>query len=486
MKKNKLPVNIILSMIMLSISLVVLWIIFYYATLGMIRRNMRLQTETSSDAIISAVEEKLQTLENTAFELSHDPQILKICTSKNTLSFYDAAASYDRKIKDADNAVLFRSDGSYYRMKGNISNTTLKRCFYLMEQKNGYIVTVTSNNNSYICSYRSVISDNSEVGAVAALIDRSRIERILGMFNDLDYLGVALLSSDHILCSNRDIQPDDLNDIRTDALYVKEKGIGLSGCKLLVWCDGTLSESLSSYFRIALPVTIAILIPVIIFFMFFLRRSVATAIELDKERTLLSLLKKQISAHFTVNTLNVVRALINKDDKEAAANICNELSTLLRYANAGDEYISLPEEFFVLRQYIGIMQARYPDKIDVDIEDDDLPDEHLIPRMLLQPVIENAITHGLEGKKGTIRIYVEDKTDHILIHICDNGKGISPEDLEELRQQINSSDSLESHELEHVALKNIQRRIHMVCGEEYGITISSEKDKGSEVCLKLP
>ena len=57
-------------MIMLSISLVVLWIIFYYATLGMIRRNMRLQTETSSDTIISAVEEKLQTLENTAFELS--------------------------------------------------------------------------------------------------------------------------------------------------------------------------------------------------------------------------------------------------------------------------------------------------------------------------------------------------------------------------------------------------------------------------------
>jgi len=99
-------------------------------------------------------------------------------------------------------------------------------------------------------------------------------------------------------------------------------------------------------------------------------------------------------------------------EKEPAAHICDELSTLLRYANAGDEYISLLEEFYVLRQYVGIMQARFPGKI----EEEDYFDEVYVPRMLLQPLVENAIQHGLNGA-GKVRVSAEKKGEGTKVYL---------------------------------------------------------------------
>jgi sensor histidine kinase YesM len=207
--------------------------------------------------------------------------------------------------------------------------------------------------------------------------------------------------------------------------------------------------------------------------------------DLEKERTLVSLLKKQISAHFTVNTLNVVRALINKGEKATAARICDELSTLLRYANAGDEYISLLEEFYVLEQYIGIMQARYPGRIEADFEEDDAFADIVIPRMLIQPIIENAVVHGLSGKSGKVKISADAGTD-LTITVSDDGIGMNEATLQALRAGIESDEGVESPELKHMALKNIERRIKMVCGSEYGLKIESKRDEGTRVMVRLP
>lgn len=492
MKERENLRKLIFIMAALSASLVFLWVVFYYLTLGIIRRNMRLQAETSSEVIMSSVEEKLLLLEDAAYELSKTEGITGLVKATDPLSFYDAGAlvsGSDVKLSggsiDADNIIVFNERGLFYRLKGTISNTAINRALYLMNNQEGRTITVTYNNNSYLGPYEPVYIDGQKKGYVLLLMEQTRIERIIGAYNNFDYLRVALFAGDRLLCSNTGLSLEAVANAREKAAFFREKEIGLSGYRLLVYFEKSVPEWFSTYFRVALPVTVMILIGVITFFMLFLRRHM---FELLMERTLFSLLKKQISAHFTVNTLNVVRALINKGEKQAAARICDELSTLLRYANAGDEYISLQDEFYVLEQYVGIMQARYPGRIEAEVEaDDSFADIH-IPRMLIQPIIENAIVHGLAGEKGIIRVSASVAGEKLCVSVTDNGRGMSKEELETLNRSIHEENEGEAgtNELKGVALKNIERRIKMVCGPEYGLSIESTPGKGTKVLMILP
>lgn len=492
MKEKETPRKLMLIMAALSASLVFLWVVFYYLTLGLIQKNMQIQAETSSEVIMSNVEEKLLLLEEAAYELSKTDGITELAVATDPLSFYDAGAAVsESNVRlsgnsiDADNIIVFNADGLFYRLKGTISNTAINRAFYLMGDPGGHTITVTYNNNSYLGPYEPVYVDGQKKGYVLLLMEQVRLEKMLSVYNNLDYLRVALFSGDKLLCSNQDLSFDDVTNARAKATFIKEKEIGLSGYRLLVYCENNVSEWLSGYFRVALPVTIVILIGVVAFFMHYLRRNMFLLL---KERTLFSLLKKQISAHFTVNTLNVVRVLINKDEKQAAARICDELSTLLRYANAGDEYISLLDEFYVLEQYVGIMQARYPGKIEAEIEPDDSFSDIHIPRMLIQPLIENAIVHGLAGEEGKVSVSASVSDGRLCVSVTDNGRGMSKEELEALNRSIHEENEGEAgtNELKGVALKNIERRIKMVCGPEYGLSIESTPGKGTKVLLILP
>ncbi|MCR5675791.1 MAG: histidine kinase [Lachnospiraceae bacterium] len=481
------------AMFGLSVCLVLLWVTFYFLTLDVIRRNLKLQAETASEAIIAGVEGNLLSLEDAAYDLGHDSGVIRMALAGDAVSFYRAGGELMREngalrsgFRDIDNVIVFRSEDQFYRLKGTVSNTTLRRLFYMIENQESRIITVTSNDRTYIGLCGEIIDGGKTVGHVALLQEQARIERLLGTYNDLDYLGVALLSGDRVLSSNKEIRTVEVERIREQAVFVREREIGISGYRLLVWCEDSIAAWLSGYFRLAMPVTVAVLVLIMLFFIRYLRRHMVEPIELEKERTLLTLLKKQIGAHFTVNSLNVIRALINKGEKEEAAHICDELSVLLRYANAGDEYITLLREFFVLEQYVGIMQIRYPDRIEAQIEVDDAFAEIQIPRMLIQPLVENAIVHGLSDGSGIIRLWADIEEQAVIVHVSDNGRGMDSEKLERLREMIRCADTAENGELQHVALQNIERRIRLVCGPAYGLSISSAPGEGTEVSVRLP
>ncbi|MBR4725221.1 MAG: histidine kinase [Lachnospiraceae bacterium] len=549
-KKDKgLIRRFLLIMGLFSISLVMLWIGFYSLTASITRSNMKQQVETWSESVISEVEEELLILEDAAYELKHNESIIRMTAIDDEMQFYESGgrlsaddALITRNLKNTDNAIVFNGNGVFYRLKGMVSNTLLNRAYFLMKNGTDPVITLMSNGSAYIGSYEAVMQDNAVTGYVLILTEQSRIERLLSEYNELDYINTALYSKDRLLCSNRQFSEEEIAERLEDAIISKEFDIGLSGFRMLVFCDDTLAKPVTGYFRIILPFTVVILVVVMIFFAGYLRKHmiepinsvIANSLEnrdaplpstgevyfdglvdhvndmlvriedrekalyesemklkeadLEKERTLVSLLKKQINAHFTVNTLNVVRALIYKGEKEQAARICDELSTLLRYANAGDEYISLLEEFYVLEQYLGIMKVRYPGTIEEDIDEDDSFADIYIPRMLLQPIVENAIVHGLGGRKGMIRIGAHIDGEEAVISIEDDGKGMDASEVAELTDEINSSDSdvSSSQIIQHIALKNIQKRIKMVCGESYGMIISSEPGRGTRVDVHLP
>ncbi len=554
MMKKGLYNKYIISVSALGICLVFLWAFFYLLTIEAARRNIALQAQTGSDTIISGVEEALLSLENTAGLLSKNPELSEAASNTEPLLFYDQCASFLSgtqllffNSEKADHIIVYNEDGLFYRLKGSAPNTTLKRIFNRMENSTSRTLSVTSNEKTYIGSFEEIRSGGRKTGYVALLIDQSRLERLLGIYNDLDYLSAVLLSEGQLLCAGRETDITDLEEIRRSAVFMKEKAIGLSGFRLLVYCKSFLSSQFSFFFRLALPLTALILGLVVVFFIRYQNRHMVEPInsviagtrraeasplphtgeetidglvdhvnemllqiedrekalyesririrefELEKERTLIFLLKKQINAHFTVNTLNVVRALINKGEREMAAGICDELSTLLRYANAGEETISLLEEFYVLEQYLGIMQARYPDRLHVEIEADDSFEDVFIPRMLIQPVVENAILHGLAGEEGEILITADITDNGITILVRDNGKGMEEEKLREILRDISEKEIPASEEnipasagVSHIALKNIQRRIRLVCGEQYGLKLSSRPGEGTEVRILLP
>ncbi len=211
-------------------------------------------------------------------------------------------------------------------------------------------------------------------------------------------------------------------------------------------------------------------------------------IRIEHQNAVIFSLKKQINAHFTVNSLNSVRALIKKKENDRAAEICDGLSGLLQYANAGDETIAVLDEFSMLERYLAIMHARYPNKFTANLEFDDELADVKIPRMLLQPVVENAILHGFRGENiGEINILCEIKGKTVRLSVNDNGCGINEKVLETLREDLRHYSYADiAQGLSHVALPNIQKRIQTDFGSDFGVTIESEQGKGTSVTLILP
>lgn len=496
MKKGQILKNFIMAIGALGIILVFIWVFFYVLTRFVIDRNLAEQTKSSSEAIIYGIEEELLMMENSAIELAGNEDIINMLKEEDTYSFYKAGAILSEEksgisgyMQGSENVVVFDENGRFFRLRGSVDNTALNKAFLLANGKNSGVIGISTGDQNYIGTFEAVKDEQKTLGYTMLLSDEVKIERMLRTYNQSEDIGVILYSGDRILCSDKHLEHASLDRIREEAAMVYEKEVGLSGFGLLLYSYGAGLAGVTSYFRVALPVTIIILLFTVGFFAWYVKNKMVEPIELIRERTEKYLLKKQINAHFTVNTLNVIRALIYKGDKEEASDTCDELARLLRYANDGEDMILLSEEFYTLEQYLKIMCTRYQGMIDIEMDDDDFYEELLVPRMLLQPIVENAVTYGLAGSKGKISISAQVAGENLFIKISDNGKGMSKEKLKEVKKTITDADSLEINEpkeLRHISLQNIERRIKTECGDKYGIDIGSELGRGTEVTVHLP
>lgn len=443
------------------------------------------------------------------------------------------------------NIILYDTGGRFYRFKGGMSNTVLRSIFKeLSPDSLPQNLTCTSDGMYYI-GYASGIYENGDLlGCTAMLLEETEIKRIFDVYDQMPYLGIALTAGDSVVYSNQEsITRDILLNKRAAAFYT-EKKIGLTPFSVLVYYNNTGADRISIIFSVIMLVTVFLLFAIVIRFLQFWQRrffhpiggviceveqfdgersraltptgeayfdGLVTEIngmivrieekeaelarsrellyvtELQKQRALIISLKKQINAHFTVNTLNSVRALIKKNENDRAEEICDGLSGLLQYANAGDETITLLDEFSMLERYLAIMRARYPGKFTENLEFDDELAEARIPRMLLQPVVENAILHGFHNQDGgVLHISGEVDRDSIRLQVADNGRGMRADALQALREHLKDYLGDAAQGLSHVALPNIQTRIRASFGSDYGVTIESELGTGTRVTIILP
>lgn len=200
----------------------------------------------------------------------------------------------------------------------------------------------------------------------------------------------------------------------------------------------------------------------------------------------LRLLQEQINPHFLYNTLDTVIWLIEGNELEKAVNIVVSLSEFFRLVlSRGQDFITIREEEMHIRSYLEIQQVRYSDILKFDISIDPQLYGYRILKLTLQPLVENSLYHGIKYKRAEGRIEVIGRADNGLIHflVRDNGVGMEEAELVKLQEEIQKP----CKETEKgFGLANVNERIRMNFGPQYGMKIDSEKNKGTCVSITIP
>ncbi|WP_163539493.1 histidine kinase [Gracilibacillus sp. YIM 98692] len=198
----------------------------------------------------------------------------------------------------------------------------------------------------------------------------------------------------------------------------------------------------------------------------------------------LDALQHQINPHFIYNTLASIKFMIRQEKKEIASDTIDSFISLIQNSLSNvEETITVEQELENLKNYVQINQARYGDRIKVNylISPDCLP--LYLPKLVLQPFIENAFFHAFTKKKaGFIQILIAQKDNYLICEIIDNGDGLAPDQLDDKTIKTKEKRQLFSG----IGVKNVHERIQLLYGKDYGVKIDSEPLKGTKVMVKLP
>jgi two-component system sensor histidine kinase YesM len=209
-----------------------------------------------------------------------------------------------------------------------------------------------------------------------------------------------------------------------------------------------------------------------------------------KRMSELKLLQAQINPHFLYNTLDSIIWMAEGKKHEEVVLMTSALAKLFR-ANItkNTEFISIRVEIEHITNYLLIQKMRYEDNLDYVIDVSDTILSYKTLKILLQPFVENAIYHGIKNMphSGMVTITAEEKEDKIVFKVTDNGVGIPPEKLQKiLRSEDNLSNDNLSNDRKSIGIANVNERIKLYFGIEYGVSISSSPGEGTIVTITLP
>jgi two-component system sensor histidine kinase YesM len=210
------------------------------------------------------------------------------------------------------------------------------------------------------------------------------------------------------------------------------------------------------------------------------------ALVIKQKEIKFKMLANQVNPHFLFNVLETIRMKAHTNGENEIANTVKSLGQLLRHnLEMGQEPISLADEIMVVRKYLDIQRFRFGDKIDYNLPPPEETNDCSILPMILQPVVENAIIHGLENKlgKGTVTVRLEKGRKHLRLTVSDDGIGIELEKLQQLMRSLNEPDDESNH---HIGLRNVHQRLQLHYGSEFGLAIESEPREGTKVTIHFP
>jgi two-component system sensor histidine kinase YesM len=216
-----------------------------------------------------------------------------------------------------------------------------------------------------------------------------------------------------------------------------------------------------------------------------LKRQIDKNTEQEKQRrhTELALLQAQINPHFLYNTLDTIIWLIESREIGESVKMVSSLSNYFRFSlSRGQNVITLAEEEQHIRSYLEIQQMRYRDLIEYEI---DIPDQlkcYILPKLTLQPLVENALYHGIKTRRrqGFIRVTGKAQNERLILEVADDGNGMTKERLDTVRA------SLENDNSEGFGMRAVHQRIQILFGREYGLNVESIPEAGTRISVSIP
>lgn len=217
-----------------------------------------------------------------------------------------------------------------------------------------------------------------------------------------------------------------------------------------------------------------------------------TAVKVDEKnlrQAELELLQAQINPHFLYNTLDTIIWLAESGKQNEVVDLVESLSDFFRTSlSRGDGLVTLREEERHMRSYLQIQHVRYRDILEYEIDIPEGLKETILPKITLQPIIENALYHGIKNRRGMGRIVVKAYKENgdMVILVSDNGIGITDERLSEIREMLDETKQSERSKNDSYGLFNVNERIKLKFGEKYGISIASTYQEGTCVKIRIP
>ncbi|WP_168119791.1 histidine kinase [Paenibacillus sp. HB172176] len=221
-----------------------------------------------------------------------------------------------------------------------------------------------------------------------------------------------------------------------------------------------------------------------------------TRTQTRKRKAELAMLQAQINPHFLFNVLNSIRMKVMRKGDQESAEMISSLSKLLRMTIIQEKgLIPLEEELAIIADYMLLMNMRQKQQVELDIDAHPETLQLMVPRFFMQPIIENALIHGLSQREGRIEISAKSRAGETMLQITDDGRGMDDETLEQLEKSLSQhghTAAVEGTEretkggLSSIGLSNVHERMKMTYGEGFYIDIRSDIDIGTQITLHIP
>ena len=520
------------------------WIFFYFIISGYIEDNTRQQITLAAGQIIERLGDEFSEAEGLTYSLKQSETIQALMREQDRRRFFflvgvtDSLYTGEYDTSFINSIVLYGVYNHAYRLAGTLGN---KACSLLYDAVSALELpshlSIELDGKKYI-GYADEISD---IGSVVVLIEEEKILEVLRAYDQSGSLLVVIRANGEIVTANT----EEAEQIDRLSLPVIHSSLGVTPYEISVAANQEYMNASEFYFSIVAVITAAIFAAVLFIYTGVLNRSFfrpmvsvignirqlqtgmsaqrlpyvrrkefdylidkinemllhieaknmeirvadlrAKNAEIDKQKALVFSLKKQINAHFTVNTLEAIRTAVEQGELDKAESVMAALMRIVRYAHSKEEYVNIWDEIEILKYYAEIMNSRYGGKLTAEFDfDEDLMDSDM-PRMLLQPLMENAITHGFKDMDSGCVISVKAQMHGgvIAFSVSDNGCGMDAQTLAELSKKLHATpDTLDG--LTNIALLNIRNRLYHAFGGAARMEIKPSESGGLTVAFVIP
>jgi len=503
LKKRRFSRRFVVILAVYAVSVLCLWLLYHNVVFSNIRQNALESIDLVKNRLLSELDNEFSHMNLVSSVLAGSIYVQEFLAEKDVSIYYEKAGAVSEIIRKtayanitADSIITVTVDGSIYRFTGSISSSAVSTIYreIISNGMSSYSI-VELDGTDFFCLiapvYSRGLAEVAPVGHIVMLSNLARVRRTV-MESQMDSgIDAAVISGDSIIfSSNPMLDGRDISEL--ERLYGGVTVMQVSGSNLYAAAAIT-NEAM--YFGERLFITVSavllvlLLITVGLLYRTLSARMVRPMLE-NADKMQMGLLKTQIKAHFVVNTIVCIESLAKQGENEKAAAAAGNLAGLLVKLHESNDEVNIIEVMENLNRYIEIMNIRNNDKFEVIFDIDDRLSEYRMPENILQPLVENALTHGLGNKETDCLLTVTGKAEDgcVVFEVSDNGKGMTPETIRAMQDMIDDADEWDYSEysISGVALVNIQKRIKALYGGVYGLSLNGTLNEGVTFIVRLP